>query len=40
VLAGPQIADLGKNFELNGSKSFDIGGVIKTFRYTYLGPVR
>jgi hypothetical protein len=40
VLAGPQVADLGKNFELNGSKSFDIGGVIKTFRYTYLGPVR
>ena len=40
VIAGPQIADIGKNFQLDGSKSFDIGGVIKTFRYTYLGPVR
>lgn len=40
VIAGPQIADLGKGFELDGSKSFDIGGVIKAYRYTYLGPVR
>jgi len=38
VLAGPQIADLGKSFQLSGEKSFDIGGVIKTYRFTYLGP--
>jgi hypothetical protein len=38
VLQGPQIVDLGKPFELNGERSFDIGGVIKTYRFTYLGP--
>lgn len=38
VLLGPQIADVGKSFELSGEKSFDIGGSIKTFRFTYLGP--
>lgn len=38
VLNGPSIADIGKPFEITGIKSFDIGGVIKTYRFTYLGP--
>lgn len=38
VLLGPQIVDLGKAFEVTGAKSFDIGGTIKIFRFTYLGP--
>lgn len=38
VLNAPQIADLGKEIPLNGEKSFDIGGSIKTYRFTYLGP--
>lgn len=38
VLVGPSIADVGKPFNLSGEKSFDIGGVIKVYRYTYLGP--
>lgn len=38
VLNGPQVADLGKEFKLSGEKSFDIGGEIKSYRFTYLGP--
>jgi hypothetical protein len=38
VLQGPSIADIGKAFDLNGTKSFDIGGSIKVYRFTYLGP--
>jgi hypothetical protein len=38
VLLGPQIVDLGKPFEVTGAKSFDIGGAIKIYRFTYLGP--
>ena len=38
VLAGPQIVDLGKSFQISGERSFDIGGSIKSFRFTYLGP--
>lgn len=39
VLQGPSIADIGKSFDLNGTKSFDAGGgTIKTYRFTYLGP--
>jgi hypothetical protein len=38
VLEGPQVADFGKPFKLSGEKSFDIGGSIKTYRFTYLGP--
>lgn len=38
VLQGPQVADLGKAFEITGIKSFDIGGQIKSYRFTYLGP--
>ena len=38
VLNGPQVADIGKEFPLNGEKSFDIGGSIKSYRFTYLGP--
>jgi hypothetical protein len=32
------IADIGKEFRLSGEKSFDIGGSIKSYRFTYLGP--
>ena len=39
VLQGPQVVDIGKPFDLSGGKSFDIAGVIKTYRFTYLGPV-
>lgn len=38
VLQGPQVVDLGKPFEVNGAKSFDIGGQITGYRFTYLGP--
>ena len=38
VLNGPQVADVGKEFPLNGEKSFDIGGRITSYRFTYLGP--
>ncbi|MFY7863298.1 hypothetical protein [Roseateles sp.] len=39
VLQGPEIASVGKEFTLNGAKSFDTGGgTIKTWRFTYLGP--
>ena len=38
VLNGPSIADIGKPFEITGIKSFDIGGEIKAYRFTYLGP--
>jgi len=38
VLQGPSIADVGKPFDLNGTKSFDIGGSIKLYRFTYIGP--
>jgi hypothetical protein len=38
VAQGPQIVDLGQSFELSGAKSFDIGGQITTYRFTYLGP--
>jgi hypothetical protein len=30
--------DIGKEFRLSGEKSFDIGGSIKSYRFTYLGP--
>lgn len=38
VLQGPQVVDLGKDFQLSGQKSFDIGGRITSYRFTYLGP--
>lgn len=38
VLKAPQIVDAGKPFELDGSKSFDIGGQVRSYRFTYLGP--
>jgi hypothetical protein len=38
VLRGPQVVDFGKSFQLSGDKSFDIGGTIKSYRFTYLGP--
>lgn len=40
VLDGPEIVDIGKSFQLVGKRSFDIGGSIKSYRYTYLGPTR
>ncbi len=38
ILQGPQIVNVGASFELTGAKSFDIGGEIKSYRFTYLGP--
>lgn len=39
VLQGPEIASAGKEFTLSGARSFDTGGgVVKTWRFTYLGP--
>jgi hypothetical protein len=40
VLDGPDVVNFGRSFELSGKRSFDIGGVIKTWRFTYLGPAR
>ncbi|HEX2828594.1 MAG TPA: hypothetical protein VHP37_19730 [Burkholderiales bacterium] len=40
VLTGPEIVGMSSSFELSGEKSFDTGGgVIKVYRWTYLGPV-
>lgn len=38
VLDGPDVVNFSRSFELSGKRSFDIGGVIKVFRFTYLGP--
>jgi hypothetical protein len=38
VLTGPRIVDVGRSFDLSGEQSFDIGGVVRTWRFTYLGP--
>ena len=39
VLAGPRIAGFGRSFELDGSRSFDVGGGrIVRYTWTYLGP--
>jgi len=40
VLDGPEVVNFGKSFELSGKRSFDIGGVVKLWRFTYLGPAR
>jgi hypothetical protein len=40
VLDGPDVVNFGASFELSGRRSFDIGGSIKVFRFTYLGPSR
>ena len=40
VLDGPEVVDFGRSFELSGKRSFDIGGTIKSYRFTYLGPGR
>jgi hypothetical protein len=40
VLDGPDVVNFGASFELSGKRSFDIGGSIKVFRFTYLGPSR
>lgn len=40
VLDGPDVVNFGKSFELSGKRSFDIGGTVKLFRFTYLGPVQ
>lgn len=38
VLQGPDVASAGKPFTLSGARSFDTGGgIIKTWRFTYLG---
>jgi hypothetical protein len=40
VLDGPDVVNFGASFELSGRRSFDIGGTIKVYRFTYLGPGR
>ena len=40
VLDGPEVVDFGRSFELTGRRSFDIGGTIRSYRFTYLGPGR
>jgi len=40
VLDGPDVVNFGKSFELSGKRSFDIGGTVKLFRFTYLGPAQ
>lgn len=39
VLSAPQVVGFGKSFNLDGSKSFDVGGgkVVK-YVWTYVGP--
>lgn len=38
VLDGPRVVDFGKGFTLSGQRSFDIGGSIVRYTFTYLGP--
>jgi len=39
VLAAPRAVPVGKSFELNGEKSFDIGGgQVIVYEWSYLGP--
>jgi hypothetical protein len=40
VLDGPDVVNFGASFELSGRRSFDIGGTIKVYRFTYVGPSR
>jgi hypothetical protein len=40
VLDGPEVVDFGRSFDLTGRRSFDIGGTIRSYRFTYLGPGR
>jgi hypothetical protein len=40
VLDGPDVVNFGASFELSGRRSFDIGGSIRAYRFTYLGPSR
>ncbi len=39
VLGGPSVVGLGRSFQLDGTKSFDVGGgKIVKYTWTYLGP--
>jgi hypothetical protein len=39
VLSAPRIVPHGRSFELDGSRSFDVGGgQVVRFTWTYLGP--
>jgi hypothetical protein len=40
VLDGPDVVNFGQSFELSGKRSFDIGGTVRSFRFTYLGPAQ
>ena len=39
VLSGPRLVGFGRSFQLDGSRSFDVGGGrIVRYTWTYLGP--
>jgi hypothetical protein len=39
VLNAPDVVNIGAEFRLDGRRSFDIGGDVKSWTFTYLGPV-
>ena len=39
VLDGPEVVNIGTEFRLDGRRSFDIGGQVRAWTFTYLGPV-
>ena len=39
VLSAPKLVPIGKSFELDGSKSMDVGGgTVVVYEWSYLGP--
>jgi hypothetical protein len=38
VLDGPEIVNIGAEFRLDGRRSFDIGGTVRSWTFMYLGP--
>ena len=39
VLAAPDVVNVGTTFVLDGRRSFDVGGQIRSWTFMYLGPV-
>lgn len=39
VLDAPDIVNIGAEFRLDGRRSFDVGGQVRSWTFMYLGPV-
>lgn len=38
VLDAQELVNFGQSFSLSGRRSFDIGGTVRSYSWTYLGP--